>query len=256
LLLSSLARGFQLTFKGPREEQAPLEEFGEKRFDHLIMFSPSAKCESLREKHGVGIRTDKYSGCSIAFSPGLQPRSVVSSMNEHGINTLFVLSSDISELQRDFAREFDIEFEERDTALIDHFNYVQGSNDAHTHVLLAPEVSLAAGVPSTVISTKTQQSTSPILYSGVAHSVGHNPLLIPVLHAQDTGYSGEPTVNEDEDSVADTKGRLKPVLAGKHAGLVSAMQTRGNARVGWIGSEAMLRDSAWAASVVDSNSNA
>ena len=189
-----------------------------------------------------------------AFSQSLQPRSVVSSINEHGINTLFVLSSEISELQRDFAREFDIEFEERDSALIDHFNYVQGSNDMHTNVLLDPQESLARDVPSTVVSARTRQSSSPILYTGIAHSVGHNPLLIPVLHARDTGYSGEPTANEDEDSVADTKGRLKPVLAGKHAGLVSAMQTRGNARVGWIGSEAMLRDSAWKANVVDRNS--
>jgi hypothetical protein len=31
------------------------------------------------------------------------------------------------------------------------------------------------------------------------------------------------------------------------------LQTRGNARVGWIGSEAMLRDSAWKANGVDGN---
>ncbi len=170
-------------------------------------------------------------------------------MNDHSINTLFILSSDISEIQRDFAREFDVEFEERETALIDHFSYIQGSED-HTNVLLSREA-FADDLPLTVVSRDTQKSSSSILYNGVAHSLGVNPLLIPVLHASETGYSGEPAASEDEDS--DSKGKLKPILAGKSASLVSALQTRGSARVGWIGSEAMLRDSAWKTSGVDGN---
>lgn len=186
----------------------------------------------------------------VAFSESLQPRSIVSSINEHNINTLFILSSDISEIQRDFAREFDVEFEERETALIDHFSYLAGSVD-HANVVLSPKEAFASDVPSTVISSTVRTASSPILYHGIAHSLGVNPLLIPVLHASETGYSAEPTGTEDEDS--DNKGKLKPILAGKSASLVSALQTRGNARVGWIGSEAMLRDSAWKANGVDGN---
>jgi hypothetical protein len=45
LSLSGSARGFKLTFKGPKEEQSPLIEYDEKNFDHLIMMAPSTNGE-------------------------------------------------------------------------------------------------------------------------------------------------------------------------------------------------------------------
>ena len=45
---SLVDRGFELTFKGPKDESAELVKYGEPQYDHLIMFAPSAKCEPSR----------------------------------------------------------------------------------------------------------------------------------------------------------------------------------------------------------------
>lgn len=45
LFFCGSARGFKLTFKGPKEEQSPLIEYDEKNFDHLIMMAPSTNCK-------------------------------------------------------------------------------------------------------------------------------------------------------------------------------------------------------------------
>lgn len=44
--MSDAARGFELTFKGPKEETHQLVEYGERKFDHLIMMTPSTSCKS------------------------------------------------------------------------------------------------------------------------------------------------------------------------------------------------------------------
>jgi oligosaccharyltransferase complex subunit beta len=44
--MSGAARGFELTFKGPKEETHQLVEYGERNFDHLIMMAPSTSCKS------------------------------------------------------------------------------------------------------------------------------------------------------------------------------------------------------------------
>ncbi|KAJ9108348.1 hypothetical protein QFC20_003509 [Naganishia adeliensis] len=224
------ARGFKLTFKGPKEEQAPLTEYDEKNFDHLIMMAPS----------------------TTSFSSTLKPKNLVDAMSSHQINTLFVLSPSISEAQRDLAREFDIEFQERDTALIDDFHYSPVSAK-HDQVLLNISSGLDSEAPTAIIPSNLRTSLSPLLYQGIVHTLGQNPYLIPVLHAGATGFSDE-LLDMDEDELLDRK--KKNIVAGEQAALVSALQTRSNARVGWIGSESMLRDDSWAAQVQDQDGQA
>lgn len=87
--------------------------------------------------------------------------------------------------------------------------------------------------------------TQPILFpNGVAHKLGLNPLLLPVLSAPQTAFSGELTELDDEEREVDALagGKNKEVLAGSKAALVSGFQTRDNARVGWVGSVEMLSD--------------
>lgn len=173
-------------------------------------------------------------------------------MSSHQINTLFVLSPSISEAQRDLAREFDIEFQERDTALIDDFHYSPVSAK-HDQVLLNISSGLDSEAPTTIIPSNLRTSLSPLLYQGIVHTLGQNPYLIPVLHAGATGFSDE-LLDMDEDELLDRK--KKNIVAGEQAALVSALQTRSNARVGWIGSESMLRDDSWAAQVQDQDGQA
>jgi len=40
-----IGRGFELTFKGPKDQTAELIRYGETVYDHLIMFAPTTKCE-------------------------------------------------------------------------------------------------------------------------------------------------------------------------------------------------------------------
>jgi hypothetical protein len=39
-------RGFQLTFKSPKDEGTDLRQYGQNQYDHLIMYAPSTKGSS------------------------------------------------------------------------------------------------------------------------------------------------------------------------------------------------------------------
>lgn len=104
---------------------------------------------------------------------------------------------------------------------------------SHSDVLLKD--ALDAEVPAVI----AQPLSKPVAYSGVVHSVGRNPLLIPVLHGSDTSYSAELAELDPEELEASKSSRI---LTSRSAGLVTAFQSRTNSRVAWIGSERMLRD--------------
>lgn len=169
-----------------------------------------------------------------------------------GVNTLYLLSSDISELQRDTLREYDLEFAERDQLYLDAFSYADGSSPS-TPVLTAAH-SLVSNGPLLSASTLTG---GPIVYpSGAAHSAGVNPFLIDVLHGSKTGYVGaEKALSADEAAVEDSlaKGSKQGVVGGEKANLVSALQTRNNVRVGFVGSGAMFSDEWWGKTVKTSD---
>ncbi|KAK4686169.1 oligosaccharyltransferase complex subunit beta, partial [Tremellales sp. Uapishka_1] len=208
-------RGFALTFKGPKDESAELVRYGQQQFDHLIMFAPSAK----------------------SFASPLSPQNVLSSQLT-SLNTLYILSPSLSDLQRDTFREYDVEFVDRDNYLLDAFSHL--SSKSPSTVLLHPSSSLVA---SPILSASTL-SGGPIVYpSGTVHTLGLNPYLIDVLHASKTSYVGDESGSPEEGS------RKGEVLSGKTAGLVSAMQTRENVRIGWIGSGGMLSDEWWGVKV-------
>lgn len=115
------------------------------------------------------------------------------------------LSSSLSETYRDFAREFSLEFEDRQSGLIDHFRSPRSPSGLdhgnHTAVLVGP----SARSPTTGLSqgglvqneavfsdeTIRAASEAPILYRGVAHRVGAVPLGFPLLRAPATSYSAE-----------------------------------------------------------------
>lgn len=41
-----IARGYSLTFKSPKDDTAELIKYGERKYDHLIMYAPGQKSES------------------------------------------------------------------------------------------------------------------------------------------------------------------------------------------------------------------
>lgn len=219
------SRGFDLTFKGPRDDSAELVKFGEPQYDHLIMFAPSAK----------------------SFSDVLQPKNVIQAQYTF-LNTLYLLSPSLSEVTRETLREYDIEFAEPQSLILDAFSHPPDASPAT--VLLPPTSCL---VPSPILSTSTL-SGGPIVYpSGTVHTAGLNPYLIDVLHAPKTAYVGEERLlDADEAAVEEAVGGKKQIVQnGKRASLVSAMQTRENVRIAFVGSGQMLSDDYWGSSVVN-----
>ena len=161
------------------------------------------------------------------------------------LNTLFLLSPNISELNRDTMREYDLEFVDRESLLLDPFSHPASSSPS---IVLLPPTSCI--IPNSAIFSASTLSGGPIVYpSGTVHAVGMNPFLVEVLHATKTGYVGEDRILDvDEAEVEGTvsgKGGKEAIMTGKKAGLVSAMQTRDNVRVGFVGSGAMMSNAYW-----------
>ncbi|WVQ78931.1 hypothetical protein IAT38_001023 [Cryptococcus sp. DSM 104549] len=215
-------RGFELTFKAPTAKDAELVKFGQPQYDHLIVYAPSTK----------------------TFAPSLTPKSILESQFL-GLNTLYLLSPELSEVHREHFREYDLEFVDSDLTLIDAFSHP--ASDSVSSVLLPPT---SCAVPNPAVLSATTLTGGPIVFpSGTVHSAGLNPYLFEVLHAPKTAYVGKDKIlsgdeAEVEKAVGGKKGR-EPVLSGKKAALVSAFQTRDNARVGFVGSGEMLSDKYW-----------
>ena len=172
------SRGYHLSFKSAKEAQPALVEHDVRAFDHLLLLTPSSK----------------------TLANDLSPQSIVSYLRDGG-NVLFGLDSRVSELFRDLAREFALEFDERSTALVDHFRFDPTLDQGnHTTVRLgAPALGpgpLTPGglVPNTAVfslDTLHKAKSLPLLYRGVAHRLGANPLAFPLVLPPATAYSSE-----------------------------------------------------------------
>lgn len=147
---------------------------------------------------------------------------------DNGGNLLLAISSEITENIRNFARELDIEIDERDTSVIDHFNYNISDDGKHT-LLVSSNI-----VNNEAILSKEVIEGPPVLFRGIGHKVGSVPLLTRILWANDTAYSYETR----DDQVVDRE----PLAIGNSIGLISALQARNNARVTLVGSLEFFSD--------------
>lgn len=160
-------------------------------------------------------------------------------------NILFALSSDLSEAWRDFAREFSIDFDERDTTIYDPL---------HVAPVTAADGGVAIDVPvnytfisspvyngvSTIFTPSTKRINHPIRYSGPVHAATDLPLLLPLLRAPATAF---PIEKKDGSERVPVEGG--PFVAGEQAKLVSGFQSRVNSRVVWSGSVDLFSNKFW-----------
>ncbi|KAJ3041658.1 hypothetical protein HDV00_008935 [Rhizophlyctis rosea] len=199
-LLKSLEdRGHELT-KQAADSELLLVEYEERNYDHLLVLAP--KISKFGGSLGVG---------------------AVLEFIDKGGNVLVATSSDISEAVRDLAIEFSADFDDRGTAVIDHF---LASGDDHTLIG-------SSHIVSSPIS-KELGSIPPVLFRGVAHRLtGKNPLAKALLTGAATTYSYEP---RGSDSIAGSP------IVGTDVTLVSALQARNNARVVFSGSAELFSD--------------
>lgn len=128
----------------------------------------------------------------------MTPQALVEFLKEDG-NILFALSSNLAEQYRDLAREFDVEFDERGTRLVDHFSSLS-SDPTHTSVLVQDGLDASLGP----LFSAPAAVADPFLYkNGIVHRVGDNPLAFPILRPASLSYSFEGPLSEGEASSID-----------------------------------------------------
>ena len=230
-------RGYEVTTTTQDSvDSDTLFKFGERMFDHVIMFSP-------KMKH---------------FPESMKPTVLVEFLRNGG-NLLVGLSPRLSESWRNFAREFGLEFGERDTMLVDHFRYDPASDRGdHAAVLVGStgDAPLSGGglvSNQAVFSRETLSLLDPFVFRGIAHWVGPSPLAFPLVLPPSTAYQTDvPKITFESTSQWEASGiqkleplhRMENLLTGADAyshdtkaSLVSAVQLRDNsARVVFVGS--------------------
>ncbi|RHZ86150.1 hypothetical protein Glove_54g9 [Diversispora epigaea] len=207
---ATLEKENKLSYKLPTDSSLDLFEFGERKYDHVINFAP---------------KTKKY-------VDKVNPLSLIKFMNSGG-NIILATTSKTSENIRDFVREFDIEIDDKDTFVIDHFNYDISDEGKHTLVIIDNNKGNSDDsiTNNPAILSKKVIEGSPILFRGIGHKVGSSPLLAKILWGRNTSYSYE-VRGEDQKSIVDQE----PFISGNNIGLVTALQARNNARITLVGS--------------------
>ena len=115
-LLSSPDRGFELTFKTADDSSLSLIKYGEFLFDHLILFAPSVE----------------------AFGGQLDV-STITGFIDGGGNVLVAGASNIGDPIKELASECGVEFDDENTAVIDHLHYDVKDEGKHTLIVAESE---------------------------------------------------------------------------------------------------------------------
>lgn len=149
----------------------------------------------------------------------------LSSLVNSGTNLLLAVSPESSDVWRELAREFEIDFEDRRLQTFDHFNYDLDADDGSHTTLVLP----VSHVSSPFVTAATRDG-APVLFRGSFHGVGPSPLLQPLLTSPLTSYSSH---------LQTPMGPLDSLSSA-----VSAFQGRNNARVTFFGSLDMFTDRA------------
>ncbi|KAL4925754.1 dolichyl-diphosphooligosaccharide-protein glycotransferase [Aspergillus undulatus] len=211
------ARGYNLIFESPKNDQLSLFELGERAYDHVFLLPPKSK----------------------GFGPSLNPKNLVDFINDDG-NILLALSgksttpSAISSL----LLEFDLHLStDRSSIAVDHFNYdTLSASQKHDVLVLDRPAKLRS-------DTKDYFGGEGVLAvpNASPHTLGDNSLLTPILRAPTTAYSYNP--KEDAGSVEEV------FATGSQLALASAMQARNSARFTLLGSVESLQNKWFSAKV-------
>lgn len=165
---------------------------------------------------------------TIAELPAeLSPQALAKRV-EAGTDVLLVVPPSATETWRDYAREFEIDFDDREQFVADHFSF-HPELDSGSHTVLTVPV---GSIPSPFVSAATRSGPA-VVYRGAGHAAGLHPLLTTLLKAPTTAISAASGSDAPTDEAR---------LAGQQLALVSAFQARNNARVTFSGSADLFSD--------------
>lgn len=204
-------RGFQITYRNPKDTGLNLFQHGEPAYSHLLLLPVRSK--------GLG--------------PALSPNLLVEFVNA-GSNILLTLSAEqaLPTAISSLLLELDISLSpDRSSLTVDHFNYdTKSAAEKHDVLLLSsPEL--------TRKDVKNFFSVDGViaLPRAVGQLLGNaSPFLAPILRAPSTAYTYNP--KEETDAIED------PFATGSQLSLVSAFQARNSARFTVLGSAEALEN--------------
>ncbi|KIM28805.1 hypothetical protein M408DRAFT_329251 [Serendipita vermifera MAFF 305830] len=200
------ARGYDLTFRAPKEERPLLVEYDVPNYDHVIYFAPSTK----------------------SFASDLAPQSLLPLLQKK-TNLLIALSPTLTPMTS-FAAEFGLVLPPPETPLMSHFPSRKGPLDTLQIPLPADSSILTSG-------------TAPILFKGINFAMSPNPMLFPIINAPPESFATD-TIKDDEADIL-VESSLKGgegLWAGSSMGVVAGFQTKSGARVAWVGSVDVFSD--------------
>lgn len=199
-------RGYNLTFRAPKDASPAITDYGVPNYDHVILFAPDTK----------------------SYAQDITPQSLVGLLSEN-TNLLIALSPKQTPLTS-LATEFSLILPPPDTPLISH-------HPARS------EPPTAIPVPVSSSSPILTPGIPPIWFTGAPHALGSTPMLVPILHAPAESFAADSTSDADSDALvsASEKGG-EGLWAGSQMGLVTGFQTNVNSRVVFAGGVKMFSD--------------
>ncbi|KAF2807227.1 Dolichyl-diphosphooligosaccharide-protein glycosyltransferase 48kDa subunit [Mytilinidion resinicola] len=204
-------RGYTLSFESPKNDKLSIFKHGERAYDHLILFPPKTK--------GLG--------------PALTPKLLLEFLKKDG-NVLLTLSADHPTPSAivSLLLELDIHLpSDRNTLVVDHFNYDTVSAGEKHDVLLVPAPKALRADVKNYFEVDGTIAVPRAVGQGLGNATPH---LAPILRAGSSAYSYNP---KDEAEIVED-----PFAVGEQLSLVSAMQARNSARFTVVGSTEMLQN--------------
>lgn len=198
-------RGFELTFRDPKQKAPLIIEDDVPQFAHVVFFAPTTK----------------------SYAPDISPQSLVTLLSSD-VNIIFALSPAQTPLTS-LAAEFSLIPAPPHTPLISHFSPTGDRNIVSAPVPTEHPI-LSSNIP-------------PVLFSGTPHAFSPNPFIVPILRAPPEAFAAESNSDADADSLVDASEKGGEGLwAGSSLGLVTGFQTRTGARALWAGGVEVFSD--------------
>ncbi|KAA1126428.1 oligosaccharyl transferase glycoprotein complex, beta subunit [Puccinia graminis f. sp. tritici] len=113
-----------------------------------------------------------------AFPADLSPQALVQFLEDGG-TILLAGSTNLSEYWRDFGQDFDVDFDDQASLVVVNFHHLDHDplttyTSIETNLLIEDQIVIPPSLRSTNI---------PVLFRGIGHAVGKNPLVMSVLRA-------------------------------------------------------------------------
>ena len=214
--------GYELTYRGPKDESPAVIEDEVPQFSHVVILS-EAKCTSWAASIAYLIFLPPR---LAAFAKDITPQSLVKLLVS-GTNVIFSLSQKASILTS-LATEFSLVLPPPGTPLISYF---PEREEASSVIPIAIQANSAIPV----------STTAPVWFSGVPFALGNNPQLFSILNAPAESFAADSDSGADALVDASEKGG-EGLWAGSQLSVVAGFQVAGGARAAWVGGSEIFSD--------------